>query len=96
MKSFGVALVTASMVILVAGCADLEGIEAPPAVISDVNDSSVKIQGAPSTPREEIAAEANRACGIYGKQAVSMDSVRCAVPSEYGWCSREEHLFACQ
>ena len=40
-----------------------------PAVISDVSDSSVKVMSYLRTPKEAVRAEANRACGTYGKTA---------------------------
>jgi len=69
---------------LLAGCA-------APAVISDINDSAVKVQGNAYTPFEEITAEANQGCGHYNKSAVPI-SRACA---DY-YCSRTEYLFACK
>src|SRR5437867_1156593 len=60
-------------------------------VISDINDSAVKVQSAWYNNQNEAMAEANRGCGLYGKRAVPISS-RCLD----GYCSNKELLFACQ
>lgn len=64
---------------------------AAPAVISDINDSSLKIQVNSYTPATEIAAKAREGCGIYNKQPVPI-SERCMD----GYCTYKELLFACK
>ena len=69
---------------LLAGCA-------APAIISDINDSSLKIQGNAYTPMEEILAKAREGCAIYSKTPVSI-SFQCLD----GYCIRKEYLYACK
>lgn len=69
---------------LLAGCA-------APAIISDINDSSLKVQGNAYTPMEKIWAKAREGCAIYSKTPVSV-SFQCLD----GYCVRKEHLFACK
>lgn len=64
---------------------------AAPAVISDINDSSLKIQVNSYTPQNEIAQKAQEGCGIYHKTPVPI-SQRCLD----GYCINKELLFACQ
>jgi hypothetical protein len=60
-------------------------------VISDINDSAVKVQSAWYNNANEAMSEANRGCGLYGKSAVAISS-RCLD----GYCMNKEFLFACQ
>lgn len=62
-----------------------------PAVISDINDSSVKVMAYPRTPKEAVRAEANRGCATYGKVAQPM-SYQCV--DEYCWT--KQVLYACK
>lgn len=62
-----------------------------PAVISDINDSSVKVMSYLRTPKEAVRAEANRACGTYGKTAQPI-SYQCM--DEYCWT--KQVLYACK
>ena len=64
---------------------------AAPAVISDINDSSLKIQVNNLTPQNEIAQKAQEGCGIYHKTPVPI-SQRCLD----GYCINKELLYACQ
>lgn len=60
-----------------------------PAVIGDINDSSVKVVRGSDTPEPEIMAEAQRGCGIYGKAAVPVS--RWEIEG-----GKSTHLFACK
>lgn len=62
-----------------------------PAVISDIDDSSVKVMSYPRTPKEAVRAEANRGCQTYGKVAQPM-SYQCM--DEYCWT--KQVLYACK
>jgi hypothetical protein len=64
---------------------------AAPAVISDINDSSLKIQVNSYTPESEIAQKAREGCAIYDKTPVPI-SHRCMD----GYCISKELLFACK
>jgi hypothetical protein len=64
---------------------------AAPAVISDINDSSLKIQVNNLTPETEIAQKAREGCGLYNKTPVPI-SHRCMD----GYCMSKEILFACK
>lgn len=64
---------------------------AAPAVISDISDSSLKLQANNYTPPAEILAEADRGCALYNKEPVRI-SERCMD----GYCSYKEVLFACK
>ncbi len=72
------------LLILLAGCA-------APAVISDINDSSLKVQANAYTPMDEVNAKAREGCQIYNKTPVSI-SVQCLD----GYCTRKAYLFACK
>lgn len=67
-----------------AGCA-------APAAVSDVSDSMVKIRGNQFTPVAELDAEAQNACGLYGKQAVKMSQF--CVDSQ---CAFQDTLYVCK
>ena len=71
--------------LVLAGCA------AAPAVISDISDSSLKVQGGMGTTDAMIMAEARRGCGLYSKTPVRI-SHQCV--DEY--CIRKSVLFACR
>jgi hypothetical protein len=64
---------------------------AAPAVISDINDSAIKIQVNAYTSPAEIDQRAQEGCGIYNKQPVPI-SQRCL--DQY--CVSKELLFACK
>jgi hypothetical protein len=64
---------------------------AAPAVISDINDSALRIQVNALTPPAEIAQRARDGCAIYGKEPVPISS-RCV----NGNCDHQELLFACK
>ena len=70
--------------LLLVGCAT-------PPVISDISDSSVKVQAGLGTPVDAVDSEAARGCGIYDKKPERL-SFRCL--DEY--CFRKEYLFACR
>ena len=72
------------VLLLLAGCA-------APAVISDINDSSLKVQANVYTPMNEVNAKAREGCQIYNKTPVSI-SVQCLD----GYCTRKAYLFACK
>lgn len=78
-RSVGVGLA-----LFLAGCA-------APAVISDINDSALKVQGNKLTPEKEFRREARKGCRLYGKKPVAI-STRCL--DQY--CNRQERLFACK
>jgi hypothetical protein len=61
-------------------------------VISDINDSSIKVQASfTDNSRGDVSAVANNGCGNYGKNAVPI-SYRCLD----GYCISKEFLFACK
>ena len=64
---------------------------AAPAVISDINDSAVKVQTGLSTKPADILAEVSRGCGIYGKASVEI-----SFKSVDQYCFSKEVLFACK
>ena len=47
------------------------------------------------TSPQTIQAEADRACGIYGRIASQQISIRCIERESTGYCLRQEALFAC-
>lgn len=61
------------------------------AVITDINESSVRVLQYYNTPDSAVAREAERGCQLYGKEAVGL-STTCLD----GFCDSQEHLFACQ
>lgn len=69
-------------ILVLAGCAT--------PVVSDVSDSSVKIQAGAYASIEEINTKAAEACAIYGKQRSNHLSYQ-----EVGNFKRE-HLYACK
>ena len=73
------------MVVVVAGC------QATPPVISEINDSSVKVQGGMGTTDQDYRSKAREGCGIYSKTEVPISHV-CL--DQY--CLRKEVLFACK
>ncbi len=81
MKHVIVALLTG---MFVAGCAR-------PAVISDINDSSLKVQTGLGTTDEMLMTKAREGCGLYGKTPVRI-SHTCR--DEY--CFSKQVLFACK
>lgn len=64
---------------------------ASPAVISDINDSALKVQGNAYTPVSEINLKAEEGCQIYNKSPVGI-STTCL--NQY--CTMKEYLFACR
>ena len=82
--------------VLLAGCA------ARPPVVSDISHDSAKIQipsllfqSAKQQQQSQVQAEADRACGIYGRIASNPISSRCVQHGDFGICLTEEVLFAC-
>lgn len=73
-----------SLVLFLAACATR------PPVVSDISDSSVKVQGTVAHSADEIAATAQDACALYGKSPSGL-SERCLD----GYCLSKEWLFAC-
>ena len=71
--------------LLVSGCV------ATPAVISDINDSSLKVEGGMGTTDAMIQSKAAEGCALYSKRAVSI-SQQCM--DQY--CLRRRVLFACK
>ena len=69
----------------------LLGACAAPAIISDINDSALKVQSGIGTSDEAILAKAREGCGIYGKKPVRISFV---CKDEY--CFTKNHLFACK
>jgi hypothetical protein len=62
-----------------------------PAVIADINDSAVRVQGNPYwTEKTAYEAEAARGCGLYNKQPVPLSETR----GPYN--SYKQVLFACK
>ena len=82
--------------LVLAGCA------ARLPVVSDISHDQTKIQ-IPSLlfasdqqqQRQKVQAEADRACGIYGRIASNPISSRCVERGDFGICITEEVLFAC-
>ena len=72
------------LLILLAGCA-------APAVVSDINDSALKVQANTYTPMGEVWVVAREGCKIYNKRPVSI-SYQCR--DQY--CIRKQYLFACK
>ena len=62
-----------------------------PAVIADINDSSVHVQSGLGTTPTMIQREAEKGCAIYGKIPVEL-SYRCMDQN----CIRRDTLFACK
>ncbi len=81
MKHVIVALLTGMFVV---GCET-------PAVISDINDSSLKVQAGFGTTDQMIMSKAREGCGLYGKKATRI-SQTCT--DEY--CFGKQVLFACR
>ena len=69
---------------LLAGCA-------APAVISDINDSSLKVQANAYTSINEVNAKAREGCSLYSKTPVAI-STQCLD----GYCIRKKYLYACK
>ena len=78
-------VVTLALGLFVTGCA------ATPAVISQINDSSLEVQAGLGTTDDMIMAEARRGCGIYNKTPVAISR---RYLDEY--CIRKAVLFACK
>ncbi len=72
------------IVLLVSGCA-------APAVISDISDSSLKVQGGFGTTDADIQMKAAEGCALYNKKPVRISHV-CID----GYCFRKSVLFACK
>ena len=70
--------------LLVSGCTT-------PAVISDINDSSLKVQGGIGTTDSDYYAKALEGCALYSKKPVRISHV-CID----GYCMRKTVLFACK
>jgi hypothetical protein len=68
---------------VLAGCAQ--------PVISDINDSSLRVVQRLGTPMEQVHAEAKRGCNIYGKTPMPI-SHKCLD----GYCFTKQHLYARQ
>lgn len=64
---------------------------AAPAVISDINDSALKVEVNAWTSAAEIERRAREGCAVYDKEPVSI-SYRCLDTD----CIRKELLFACK
>lgn len=89
--------------ILLGGCA---GIQPPPPVISDISESTVRVQSEVrilSTPetrelqRRKVQQEARQGCLLYNREVSKLISQRCLEYTDSGiYCNREEYLFACQ
>ena len=60
-------------------------------VISDISDSSVKVQGDLFTSSDEIQRTAKDGCAIYNKKPIPL-SYTCLD----GYCTRKRYLFACK
>ena len=85
-----------ALVFFVVGCA------ARQPVVSDISHDSAKIQipsllfqSAKQQQKNQVQAEATRACGIYGRIASNPISSRCVQRGDFGICITEEVLFAC-
>lgn len=81
MKHVIVALLTG---MFVAGCARS-------AVISDISDSSLKVQTGLGTTDEMVMRKAREGCGLYGKTPVRISHI-CLD----GYCFSKQILFACK
>lgn len=69
-------------------------------VISDIAQDRVRIQIerdvlTKEVPPQQVQAEADRACGIYGRIASQQISIRCIDRDAFGYCLRQEALYAC-
>jgi hypothetical protein len=73
----------AALLLALGGCAT-------PAVISDISDSAVRVQGDIYTPSSAILTEAHRGCGLYGKLPTAISSRQTGPYGAY-----REHLLAC-
>ncbi len=76
---------------LVCAAALLLGACAAPAIISDINDSALKVQSGLGTTDEAILAKAREGRAVYGKTPVRISFV---CKDEY--CFTKNHLFACK
>lgn len=59
-------------------------------VISDISDSSLKVQGNAQTPKEAVDAKAAEGCALYGKAPTYVSTQG---PDYYTGLS--SHLYAC-
>lgn len=84
MRAIAYTLTAAVVAIGLAGCSSTP-------VISDISDSSVKVQSQAASADATVMAKANEGCGLYKKKAVAL-SRRCLD----GYCINKEYLFACQ
>lgn len=75
------------LALLLTGCL---GAEAP--IISDIDDSSVKIQVNAAVPQDQVDAKAAEGCAVYGKQRTEALSERRF--GQYGYM--REVLYACR
>ena len=64
---------------------------AAPAVIADISDSAVRVQGNQYTENDAYMAEANRGCGLYGKSPMPLSETHTGPYS-----SVKQVLFACK
>ncbi len=85
-----------SSLVLLTGCATVQP------VVSDIRHDMAKIQierelfGDERKRAQQIQAEADRACNIYGRIASQQISTRCIQRDPtLGLCVRDEILFAC-
>ena len=62
-----------------------------PAVIADINDSSLKVQAGIGTTDQQILAKAAEGCGLYNKQPTRISH---SCMDEY--CFGKLVLFACR
>ena len=69
----------------------LTGCMSTPAVILDLEEDKVIVQGGLGTTQESIQQEAVRGCAIHGRRPVAINQM-CL--DEY--CIRKQFLFACQ
>ena len=77
-------IVALLMGMFVAGCA-------APAIISDINDSSLKVQIGLGTTDEMLMTKAREGCALYGKTPVRISHI-----CMDGYCFRKQVLFACK
>ena len=84
MKTLKALLPMSALIALSSGCA-------APAVISDIHDSAVRVQGNGRTSDEAFMAEAAKGCGLYNKQPVPLSTTQ---GGPYG--SVKQVLFACK
>ena len=70
--------------LLVSGCST-------PAVISDIDDSSLKVQGGMGTTENDYYAKAKEGCSLYNKKPVRISHVCIDA-----YCTRKSVLFACK